>query len=50
MIPQFVISTIAVIIVVLIATYGFTTRGYFVHLVLVAATFLVYRSIIPRSG
>lgn len=42
MIPQFVISTIAVIVVVLIAAYGFTTRGYFVHLVLVAAPFLVY--------
>lgn len=42
MIPQFVISTIAVIIVVLIAAYGFTTRGYFVHLVLVSAPFLVY--------
>lgn len=42
MIPQFVISTIAVLIVVLVAAYGFTTRGYFVHLILVSAPFIVY--------
>lgn len=42
MLPQVIISAIAVVIVVAIAAYGFTTRGYFVHLALVSAPVLVY--------
>ncbi|HMP76422.1 MAG TPA: hypothetical protein PKE12_09015 [Kiritimatiellia bacterium] len=42
MLPQFVISIIAVLVVVAIAAFGFTTRGYFVHLALVFAPILVF--------
>lgn len=40
--PQVILSAIAVFIVVAIAAYGFTTRGYFVHLVLLSTPVLVY--------
>lgn len=42
MIPQFVISTIAVLVVVAIAAYGFTTRSYFVHFVLIFTPLAIY--------
>lgn len=42
MLPQIIISIIAVAAVVAISAYGFTTRGYFVHLALVSAPFFIY--------
>lgn len=46
MLPSFLIPIIGVIIVVIIAMYGFTTNGYFVHFVMLATPigiFLVNR-------
>ena len=42
MIPSFLIPIIGVVIVVFIAFYGFTTRGYMVHAVLLAAPFVLF--------
>lgn len=42
MLPQIIISTIGVLVVVFIAMYGFTTQGYFVHLALLAAPVFLF--------
>lgn len=42
MIPQFLIPIIGVIAVVLIAFYGFTSRGFLVHFLLLAAPIGIY--------
>lgn len=40
--PQFIIGIIGVLVVVLIAFYGFTTQGYVVHLTLLSAPLFVF--------
>ncbi|MCS6771922.1 MAG: O-antigen ligase family protein [Kiritimatiellae bacterium] len=42
MLPQAILSIVAVAIVVAIAAYGFSTRGYLVHLALVLAPLVVF--------
>lgn len=42
MIPQFVVSTLAVLVVVLIAAYGFASGAYAIHLALIAVPVLIY--------